>query len=103
MIYREKRSKLKDHPFSIAEGRTKLHRFLRFTLMNIAFAIDGVLLAIVINVIPSMFGVDIDAPVMKMENKWFVVGLIALIGVGFVFFMYYSLRACDWLCKKLRI
>ncbi|MEI8594281.1 hypothetical protein [Photobacterium sp. Hal280] len=103
MIYREKKSKLKDYPFSIAEGRTKFHRFLRITLMNIAFAIDGVLIAIFINMIPSLFGIEIDAPVMNMTNKWVVIGLIFLIGLGFVFLMYYSLRACDWVCKQLRI
>ncbi|WP_330961680.1 hypothetical protein [Photobacterium sp. 53610] len=94
---------MKDHPFSIAEGRTKFYRFLRFILMNVAFAIDGALVTIFINMLPNLFGVDINAPVMEMTNKWLVISLIFLIGLGFVFLMYCSMRACDWLSKQLRI
>lgn len=103
MIYREKKSKLKDHPFSIAKGRTKFHRFLRSVLVGITVSFDMALLMLFINTVPIYSGIDVNQPAPEMENKWLNLGFISVVCVAFVFFIYYSLRACDWLCKQLRI
>lgn len=103
MIYREKKSKLKDHPFSIAEGRTKFHRFLRSVVVGVAASFDMALLMLFINTVPIYFGIDVNQPAPEMESKWLNIGFISVVCVVFVFFIYYSLRACDWLCKQLRI
>ncbi|QUJ67517.1 hypothetical protein KDD30_16070 [Photobacterium sp. GJ3] len=94
---------MKDHPFSIAAGRTKFHRLLRIIVVNIVIAIDVALITLMKHIIPNLLGVDIHEPIRAMDNQWLPLSLIALIGVIFILLFYFSMRACDWLCKQLRI